>query len=105
MKIKKVFEPELARCYAAQLVEALDQIFSHGIMHRDFKPENILIDENLRLKVVSNKPFGYNKVSRLISGMRRNSMRAFTKSEFLASHSRNSPSCQCFRRKMSRMKS
>lgn len=54
MKIKKVFEPELARCYAAQLVEALDQIFSHGVMHRDFKPENILIDENLRIKVVSN---------------------------------------------------
>jgi len=52
MKVKNTFEPTLARCYAAQLVEALDQIHSNGIMHRDFKPENVLVDENFRLKVV-----------------------------------------------------
>jgi len=50
---KKKFERELCVKYGAQMLESIDQIHSAGIMHRDFKPENILIDENYRLKIVS----------------------------------------------------
>lgn len=43
--------PDCARYYTAQLVDTLDYIHKKGIVHRDVKPENILLDENMKIKV------------------------------------------------------
>jgi serine/threonine protein kinase len=44
---------ELARFYSAWLVLALEYLHSKKIVHRDLKPQNILIDDDLYLKIVS----------------------------------------------------
>ena len=48
-----VRQPRVAVFYAACLIEGLQQCFDLKIMHRDFKPENILIDDNKHIKIVS----------------------------------------------------
>ena len=42
----------LAKFYAAWLVVALEQLHQMSVVHRDLKPQNILIDENYYLKIV-----------------------------------------------------
>ncbi len=47
---------EVLKVYAAQLVVFLEYLHSElEVCHRDLKPGNIMIDENLYLKIVSNK--------------------------------------------------
>ena len=46
------FEPATAAFYAAQLVLALEHLHEQGIVYRDIKPENVLIDERGYLKLV-----------------------------------------------------
>lgn len=41
----------LVKHYTAQLVDAIAYIHSMGIIHRDVKPENVLIDAERRLKI------------------------------------------------------
>ena len=41
------------RAYAAQLVHALAYLQQQQIMHRDLKPQNILLDDHFNLKLVS----------------------------------------------------
>ena len=53
----------LARYYAAEMISALEYMHGKLVVHRDFKPENILLDKNSRLKLVSD----------LISHLRRTS--------------------------------
>jgi 3-phosphoinositide dependent protein kinase-1 len=47
------------RYYAAQLIDTLEFIHEREIIHRDVKPENILLDNEMRLKVTD---FGSAKI-------------------------------------------
>ena len=41
---EKKFSEDLARFYAAQMFLALEHMHDEGVIYRDFKPENIMID-------------------------------------------------------------
>ncbi len=43
----------LVRLYTAQLVHVLEYLQTMEIMHRDLKPQNIMLDENYNIKIVS----------------------------------------------------
>ena len=49
---KGKLEKDLCVFYAAQIVGALRNIHQMNIMHRDMKPENLLIDSDKHLKVI-----------------------------------------------------
>ncbi|KAJ8968832.1 hypothetical protein NQ317_005300 [Molorchus minor] len=44
-------EKELVRSYMKQLVEALAYMHSHRILHRDLKPQNMLVDKEGHIKL------------------------------------------------------
>ena len=47
---------EETRFYLAQTVAALETIHRHNFIHRDIKPDNILVTDNLEAKVASAFP-------------------------------------------------
>ena len=51
MQEQKILPMKEAQFYAAECVSILDFMHSNGIAHRDFKPENLLLDDNYHLKV------------------------------------------------------
>ncbi|XP_074845264.1 cGMP-dependent protein kinase 2-like [Carettochelys insculpta] len=59
-KLREVrcFEEEVAVFCAACVVEALDYLHGHGIVYRDLKPENLMLDQQGYLKLVD---FGFAK--------------------------------------------
>ncbi|XP_053316282.1 hormonally up-regulated neu tumor-associated kinase homolog A-like [Spea bombifrons] len=49
---KKKLEETDVRKYARQLMSAVEHLHRHGIVHRDLKIENFLLDENNNIKIV-----------------------------------------------------
>ncbi|MDP9053167.1 MAG: serine/threonine protein kinase [Acidobacteriota bacterium] len=49
---QRKFPAERASRIMARICEALDYIHSHGVVHRDMKPENIMIDPEDRIKLI-----------------------------------------------------
>ena len=53
MTFKLVVPRLMSRFYLYELLRALDYCHSMGIMHRDVKPHNVMIDhENRRLRLI-----------------------------------------------------
>ena len=46
------FSIDMIKFYAAELVCTLEYIHKHGVVHRDFKPENILLSKNSHVKLI-----------------------------------------------------
>jgi len=44
--------PKAAQYFMAQLVSALEHLHKAGVMHRDLKPHNLMVDRGYRLKLV-----------------------------------------------------
>ena len=55
-------EPKLIRHFMYQLCKAIKYLHDQNVIHRDVKPENLLVNENMDLKLCD---FGF---ARLISG-------------------------------------
>jgi len=56
---QKRFPEHVVKFYAAQIVLALGELHKKGIMHRDMKLENILVDNSGYLKIID---FGLAKI-------------------------------------------
>ncbi|KAF8315913.1 kinase-like protein [Clavulina sp. PMI_390] len=50
---------ECSRYYSAQILDAIIWMHGLGVIHRDMKPENVLLDENMRVKITD---FGTAKI-------------------------------------------
>lgn len=60
LRRENVFSENRARIYTAELVEALSYLHSNGILYRDIKPENILLDSEGHIKITD---FGLSKLN------------------------------------------
>jgi 3-phosphoinositide dependent protein kinase-1 len=53
IKLNGLLSEETTKIYAAEIINVLERIHTSNVMHRDMKPENILITKDYHLKVVS----------------------------------------------------
>ena len=58
LDLEGAFSDDTARFYAANVILALQHLHSQGIVYRDLKPENLLVDHNGYIKVAD---FGFAK--------------------------------------------
>ena len=58
MKQRGSFTEEMIRFYASEIVIALEVLHSKGVIYRDLKPENLLLDADGHIKV---SDFGLSK--------------------------------------------
>lgn len=49
--LQGVFDEDVARLYAAEMVCALSYLHERGIVHRDLKPENVLLDSEGHIRL------------------------------------------------------
>lgn len=59
LRINTKFPERRACFYAAQLVEAIGCLHRNGVIYRDLKPENVLLDGDGNLKITD---FGLSKI-------------------------------------------
>ncbi|KAL3517869.1 hypothetical protein ACH5RR_020458 [Cinchona calisaya] len=75
---EKMFSDDVIRFYAAEIVLALEHLHGLGIVYRDLKPENVMIQENGHLMLVdfdlSTKLSPKTPETRRLSGSPRNSL-------------------------------
>lgn len=59
--VKKLgsFNEECTRFYGAQLLDTIDGMHKLGVLHRDVKPENVLLDKDMRIRIAD---FGSAKI-------------------------------------------
>lgn len=55
---KQFLSEEDARPIALHILKGIDYLHSRNIVHRDLKPDNILIDDNMNIKITD---FGLSK--------------------------------------------
>ena len=70
-KSQKRLGEDVVRFYAAQICMAVGYLHSKGIMHRDLKLENILVDNSGYLKIIDYglaKTLGENQTSKTFCG-------------------------------------
>ena len=52
IKKTKGIREDIARIMFAQLINFMEYIMSIGVMHRDLKPQNIMLDDNYNMKLI-----------------------------------------------------
>jgi serine/threonine protein kinase len=58
LQVKETFTEPQAKFYISQVVKAISHLHERGIVYRDLKPENLLVDEHGNLKLAD---FGLSK--------------------------------------------
>lgn len=59
------FSVERAKLYAAEILLGIEHLHKHGLIYRDLKPENLMIDEDGHIKITD---FGFTKTNITTSG-------------------------------------
>ena len=54
------FPEQRVRIYAAELIEALSYLHTRGVLYRDLKPENVLLDADGHIRITD---FGLSKIN------------------------------------------